>query len=1069
MKKRLLLAFTLLMAVTTLFAERVSEEDAALVANNFMSASVSASGAKRTSTKMVLKKSAKAASESQFYVYENPDGGWVMVAASNVAHPVLAYSLTGQFRMDNQPENLKAVLNGYERQIKRAEADGLEASAKIAAEWTAARSGLLTAGTPVVEPLIQTGWDQGDPYWNLCPKKNGNTCPVGCTATALAQVMNYWQWPKQGTDSRDVAFNDGTNDITLSANFGATEYDWDNMLDTYGKNATAAQKLAVATLMYHCGIACDMEYDEGGSGAYLIDYDGYWSGQGIMSAEAALTRFFGYKASTVKGKDRDECCTSEEWVAMLEAELKASRPVLYAGYGFTDPDDEDTAYGHSFVCDGYDNQDYFHFNFGWSNWGDGYYDIDAVEPTDPGTGGGNGNYSSWQQAVIGIIPDKPQSAVESITIEPASVTLKQNESKKLVAKVLPTDAMQSVIWVSGNSAVVSVTDGKIKGLKQGTATIYAKATDDSGIQGTCQVTVTDEVIVVPECEAYSFEYTSKKGAGTQTLGGVSWVIELEAGEVQSFDGTRGEHFGSNNTPAKSVTYTTSDFEECTISDVVIEASAGASGTLEVFIDEISLGSQSLTSKNAEFTFTNTNDAQGEVKFVLTAATKALYVKSIAVNKNGGTTPTTVYVTWSNSGVAGTPVAYTSGASLVLPEEPTCDGKTFVGWTESSQISGKPADLFKEAGDKKVTKDVTYYAVFATLDGGGSKSSSDITLTAGTDTSDELKLTKDGVTIEMSNGVLNRTDNYRCYANGTMTVSSASTITKIVLNCNASGTSKGGPGCFTADGYSYDAKVGTWEGEATSVVFTAGQQVQINSMVVTLSGTAASYKDYTLVCGSAPEEVMLEPTVAEVTLYPNESSNGNYKWIIKVADGPISGTHSFLMTVGFYTSANNAIAGTFSGNSIISGQLEYNGQISSTAVTMTLAEAGAKSKARKASTARNYNVAIEFTGADGKIYKVNKTVSLTAYNATNDEDPLDPQDPQSETCTITWMVCGLQYGDVQTVNKGSALVLPATPDAKEGRLFYGWVTDPNYESTSAPTLVEAGTIVSENVTYYAVFK
>ncbi|MBR1929785.1 MAG: C10 family peptidase, partial [Paludibacteraceae bacterium] len=505
MKKHLTLLVALSMA-TMLFAERITQEDAALVANNFMNVTVSQPGMKTaTARKMVLKKAATQ-SQNEYFVYEGQNGnGWVMVAANDVARPIIAYSPTGQFQTENQPSNLKKWLGKYDEQIRLAEAKSLEASEEVKTEWKALRAGQRTAtAAVVVAPLIKTTWDQDAPYWNNCPKN----CYVGCVATAMAQVMNYWQWPKQGTGSHSIKYN-GT---TYTANFGATTYDWDNMVDHYTSyynasgtsvsvsSTTTAQKNAVATLMYHCGVAVDMEYSTEGSGAMTIDYNGYFSGQGEMCAETALTQFFGYKSSTVKGYYRDgssedgmKSWTEAEWLAMLKEELDNARPIMYAG------GDQAGESGHSFVCDGYDSSNKFHFNWGWSGWCDGYYDVNNLVTADAsGSGAGNGDYSYMQDVIVGIIPDKPETPVTSITLAPTTLTLKINEKQTLTPTVLPSTAEQTVAWTSSNTAVATVTNGVVKGIAKGNATITAAATDESGITATCSITVTDEVLAVAE-------------------------------------------------------------------------------------------------------------------------------------------------------------------------------------------------------------------------------------------------------------------------------------------------------------------------------------------------------------------------------------------------------------------------------------------------------------------------------------------------------------------------------------------------------------------------------------------
>lgn len=406
-------------AVSVVWAERVSQEDAAVVANNFMNVASASTGAQKAPAKrMVLKSCAPVqAAENQYYIYENASGeGWVMVAANDAVRPILAYSETGHFRTDNMPKNVRGWLGSYNKQIAYM-AEHSTGNAEVAQEWSRLRSGAPKAkATTIVAPLIQTGWDQDTPFWNKCPKKGDDRCYVGCVATSMAQVMNYYQWPKQGTGSH----RDTLAGMNLYVDFSATTYDWDNMLDRYDGNYTTAQADAVATLMYHCGVAADMQYgtaEEGGSGAWTIDWNGYYSYYGYMCAETALSRFFGYDASTIKGYCRDgspedsmRSWTRTEWQDMLKDELDARRPIMYAGVGFEveyneqEHQNDTSYYGHSFVCDGYNSDNYFHFNFGWSNWCDGFYDVDALNTTDPGLGGGNGEYNLRQDVIVGIQP-----------------------------------------------------------------------------------------------------------------------------------------------------------------------------------------------------------------------------------------------------------------------------------------------------------------------------------------------------------------------------------------------------------------------------------------------------------------------------------------------------------------------------------------------------------------------------------------------------------------------------------------------------------------------------------------
>ena len=416
-------ALVLLTAVTISlsgWAERISEADAALVANNFMNAAPSSSTVKTTTAKRMVLKKAASEEANQYYVYENANGeGWVMVAANDVVRPILAYSNTGTFRTDNQPSNVKAWLGKYDKFIQKMEAEGVTTNEETSSEWNDLRNGIRKdKGDAVVGPLVKTTWDQDAPYWNLCPGSGSSKAYTGCVATAMAQVMNYWQYPKKGTGKRTYKPRDPNNPdsyssrytSSLSADFGNTTYDWENMKNSYSGSYTDAEATAVATLMYHCGVATEMMYgndDDDGSGTYTVNYgDWDWGTNEGECAQNALVNYFGYNKSTLTGYMRDGYSnegttyytkwSDADWTAMIKAELDKKRPIMYGGSG--------TKGGHSFICDGYDDAGYFHFNWGWSGDNDGYYKLDDLRPGSGGAGGGSYDFSDDQDALIGIQP-----------------------------------------------------------------------------------------------------------------------------------------------------------------------------------------------------------------------------------------------------------------------------------------------------------------------------------------------------------------------------------------------------------------------------------------------------------------------------------------------------------------------------------------------------------------------------------------------------------------------------------------------------------------------------------------
>jgi hypothetical protein len=325
-----------------------------------------------------------------YYVFNiNSNQGFIIVSGDDIVEPILGYSTQGSFNPDKIPPHVALWLKGYEDQIQFAINHQMQATPAIKAKWA-----LFTntnhpqpffKAPQGVSPLVQTQWNQS-PYYNaLCPYDNNYSdyTVTGCVATAMAQVLKYWNSPTTGSGFH--SYND-PNYGTQSADFGSTTYDWTNMpLSITGPNTP------IATLMYHCGVSVDMTYgvaQTGGSSAYVISS----ASPDTNCAEYALKTYFGYP-TTLHGLARSSY-DDATWKSMLKADLDASRPVIYDGFG--------SGGGHCFVCDGYDDNGLFHFNWGWQGQYDGYFDLDALNPEGVGTGGGTGGFNSGQQAIFGI-------------------------------------------------------------------------------------------------------------------------------------------------------------------------------------------------------------------------------------------------------------------------------------------------------------------------------------------------------------------------------------------------------------------------------------------------------------------------------------------------------------------------------------------------------------------------------------------------------------------------------------------------------------------------------------------
>lgn len=302
--------------------------------------------------------------------------GFVIVSGDDNAEPVLGYSDRGELDLDNMPANMVEWLRLNELYV--------ESCAKR--ESSTVGTSRTGSGTVVVEPLLgDIMWGQDFPFNEMCPTyySGGQDLHyyVGCVATAATQIMRYYRYPQQGTGSKSYVFKGQT----LSADFGNTTYDWDNMLAFYPSDGVSQEQIdAAATLAYHFGVSVEMEYAENGSGALS------------MLVPHALKTYFGYdKATTMR---RRNFYSATEWLELIKHELDNNRPVYYGATS------DSGLGGHAFVCDGYDSEGYVHINWGWYGMSNGYFLVNHLNPDDLGEGGGTGGYNTDQEIITGIQP-----------------------------------------------------------------------------------------------------------------------------------------------------------------------------------------------------------------------------------------------------------------------------------------------------------------------------------------------------------------------------------------------------------------------------------------------------------------------------------------------------------------------------------------------------------------------------------------------------------------------------------------------------------------------------------------
>ena len=323
--------------------------------------------------------------EEPYYVFNNGDNrGFTIVSGDDLLPEIVGYSDRGTFTTDNMPVQLKDFLDGYKHMV----ADLLSGDSHAKSVVMERNNQLLTApgSSPVHTPLLGTiVWDQGSPFNNLTPMKDGEHCVTGCVATALAQIMAYYKYPSALME--DIpAYTTSTNGYEMPSISKGQTYDWDNILDTYLNSSeyNETQAFEVAKLMLHVGCALKM------------DYDIYGSGANSSKAGEVLAKYFGYDPDNTTSISRKDV-TQQEWNNIIYGELEALRPVLVSG--------SNSSGGHAFVCDGSDSNGLFHINWGWNGYCDGYFDITTLCEYQAGIIGGDDGYNRGNSIVCGIAPD----------------------------------------------------------------------------------------------------------------------------------------------------------------------------------------------------------------------------------------------------------------------------------------------------------------------------------------------------------------------------------------------------------------------------------------------------------------------------------------------------------------------------------------------------------------------------------------------------------------------------------------------------------------------------------------
>jgi len=369
--------FTFLTAVffaSQLFADRVNENVAKQVAENFFRAYAPTAKTNSVINKTIVEKYQNNAS---FYIYGFEGGGFVIVSADDDATPILGYSFTNHIT-DKIGSNTRFLFERYKLEIEDAKQVKTKSSS-IKQEWENLKNIKAKAEIKAAGPLLTTVWNQNPIYNMYCPGGS----PTGCVATAMSQIMNYHEWPATGNGWHKYTPSEHPEYGIQYADFSTGNYDWDNMPTSISSSSATAQKEAVAKLCYHAGVSVDMNYDPDGSGANSND---------VMYA---LTSYFKYDPSTIEIVEYNSA-DETPYLNKIKNEIDNGRPIYYDGYG----DDG----GHAWVCDGYDDNNKVSINWGWGGSYNGYFLLSNMVA-------GSYDFTEGNSMITGITPGTADQAM----------------------------------------------------------------------------------------------------------------------------------------------------------------------------------------------------------------------------------------------------------------------------------------------------------------------------------------------------------------------------------------------------------------------------------------------------------------------------------------------------------------------------------------------------------------------------------------------------------------------------------------------------------------------------------
>ncbi len=631
-------------AVLAVSAAPVAPEKAAVAVRGWLKAEVQPLGEAASQKVGAVQTFRNSAGLPLYHVVALEPAGFVIVAADDALEPIIAFSPLGQF--DASPSNPLGALVSQDLPQRLANVRASSGASRFSAKWNRlnaaggmARASVVTSASSVVSdvrvaPLLSTRWGQATAYearqlacYNYFtppyPAGTVSNYAAGCVATAMAQLMRYWQYPTAGVGTN--AFNIEVNGVPQARALRGGDglggaYDWASMPEMMGFTPALAQRQAIGALTHDAGVAAHMAYTADASGAYPD------------AAKNALLNVFQYSRA-ICGIPNSGASLMTGIEAMVNANLDAGCPVLLGISGL--------AGGHSIVCDGYGYSLatlYHHLNLGWNGLNDAWYALPTVN-----TAGGY-SFTAVNSCIYNVFPSGAGEIISGRVLGPSGTAL------------------------AGATVTATITDGEAYATTANAQGIYAFA----GVPSATRFTITVDAAGYARQTAVCATGTSVDG---QVLSGNCWGLDFVLGAASV---TGVDHFAWSPIAAQTVgapfaaTLTAQDASGATVD--------GFSGTVSLSAVSQTAGLTLNPSVTAHFT-------NGVWTGALTVGQTAEAVTLLACDADGhqgtsATFPVTVVVEMAELTVLASPAdggTVTGGGTFEVGSEHVIAATANPGW------------------------------------------------------------------------------------------------------------------------------------------------------------------------------------------------------------------------------------------------------------------------------------------------------------------------------------------------------------------------------------------------------